>query len=309
MKKKLLLLATVPAALLVIVLLIAVHTARSGSPDSGAAARSLAEPQDGGAVQPSAERAADGIVDRTGKAAAGTSPIAPMSRAVVSTGEVALHPESMSRARAEVLRLVASWGGTVAEEQTSSDRGGVIVESTMTVRVPAPRFDEAMDAFARLGKVEHQSRSSEDVTTAVIDNDARVRAAERSIRQIEGLLSRAEKLGDIIAIESDLARRQADLDSLKSQQAYLSDQTSLSTVNVHLNRVGGARTEPKEAQGFLAGLDDGWSAMKDATVVLLTVVGALLPFTLLLLVLGVPLWLAVRRRGGVSGASAPARSA
>jgi hypothetical protein len=310
MKKKLLLLVTVPAAFLVIVVLIAVFTARSGSPGSGTATRSLAEPQDGGAVQPSAERATDGVVGRTGKGAVTTSPIAPMTRAVVSTGEVSLHPESMGRARAEVLRLVASWGGTVAEEQTSSDRGGVIVESTMTVRVPTPKFDEAMDAFARLGKVEHQSRSSEDVTTAVIDNDARVRAAERSIRQIENLLSRAEKLGDIIAIESDLARRQADLDSLKSQQAYLSDQTSLSTVNVHLSRVGAARPEPREAQGFLAGLDNGWSAMKGATVVLLTVVGALLPFALLLLlVLGVPLWLVVRRRGGVSGASAPARSA
>jgi hypothetical protein len=309
MKKKLLLLAAVPAAFLVMVLLIALFTARSGSRDPGAATRSLAEAQDRGAVQPSAERAVDGVVGRTGKAAGATSPIAPMTRAVVSTGELALHPESMGRARAEVLRLVTSWGGTVAEEQTSSDRGGVIVESTMTVRVPTPRFDEAMDAFAGLGKVEHQSRSSEDVTTAVIDNDARVRAAERSIRQIEGLLSRAEKLGDIITIESDLARRQADLDSLRSQQAYLSDQTSLSTVDVHLSRVGAARPEPEEAHGFFAGLEDGWSAMKDATVVMLTVVGALLPFALLLLVLGVPLWLVVRRRGGVSAASAPARSA
>ena len=84
--------------------------------------------------------------------------------------------------------------------------------------------------------MEQQSRKSEDVTTKVIDNDARVRAAERSIRQIEACWAAREKLGDIIAIESDLARRQADLDSLKSQQAYLADQTSLSTINVYLSR-------------------------------------------------------------------------
>ena len=92
-----------------------------------------------------------------------------------------------------------------------------------------------MDALARIGKVEHQSRKSEDVTTQVLDNDARVRAAERAIRQIEVLLGRADALRDIIAIESDLARRQADLDSLKSQQAWLEDQTSLSTINVQLS--------------------------------------------------------------------------
>ena len=101
--------------------------------------------------------------------------------------------------------------------------------------MPTSRFDDAMDAFDGLGEVEQRSRKSEDVTTQVIDNDARVRAAERSIRQIEMLLAGAE-LGDIISIENDLARRQADLDSLKSQQAYLADQTSLSTVNVYLSR-------------------------------------------------------------------------
>ena len=42
------------------------------------------------------------------------------------------------------------------------------------------RFAEAMDALAELGKVEQQSRKSEDVTTQVIDNDARVRAQRSS---------------------------------------------------------------------------------------------------------------------------------
>ncbi len=146
----------------------------------------------------------------------------------------------------------------------------------------------------------------------MIDNEARVRAAERSIRQIENLLGRAEQLSDIIAIESDLARRQADLDSLKSQQAYLADQTSLSTISVYLSRPGAPRPETDEARGFLAGLDGGWTALKGATVILLTVLGAVLPFALALLVLGVPLRLVVRRRllaGPISAGSAPARSA
>ena len=169
-----------------------------------------------------------------------------------------------------------------------------------------------MAAFAGLGKVQQQDRKSEDVTTKVIDNDARVRAAERSIRQIENLLGRAEKLSDVIAIESDLARRQADLDSLKSQQAYLADQTSQSTINVYLSQSGDVRPVAEEARGFLAGLDDGWNAMKGATVVLLTVVGAVLPFLVVVLLLGVPLWVVVRRRlgaGSVSAGSASARSA
>ena len=236
---------------------------------------------------------------------------APMTRAVISTGQVTIHTKSISRARAEVIRLVSSWDGVVADEQTSSNARGRAVESTLTLRVPTARFAAAMAAFADLGDVEQQSRKSEDVTTKVIDNDARVRAAERSIRQIEALLGRAEKLSDIIAIESDLARRQADLDSLKSQQAYLADQTSQSTINVYLSLPSKVPPAKAETHGFLAGLSSGWTALGSATVATLTVVGALLPFAVLLTVLGVPIWLVVRRRlaGGVSGGSAPARSA
>ena len=228
-----------------------------------------------------------------------------LNRAVISTGQISVSSGSISKARAEVLRLVTSYDGSVADEQTDSDQGGRISSSTLTLRVPTSDFAEAMNALARIGKVEHQSRKSEDVTTQVIDNDARVRAAERAIRQIEVLLGRADALRDIIAIESDLARRQADLDSLKSQQAWLEDQTSLSTINVQLSRPGEAPED--EARGFLAGLGDGWDAMTNGTVVLLTVLGAVLPFAVLLALFGVPLWLILRRR--VSAASAPARSA
>jgi hypothetical protein len=259
----------------------------------------------------SASRSSDasgGSTSASGDASTGvTQSVAstPLTREVISTGQISVTTESISKARAEVIRLVTSYDGSVADEQTASDQGGRISDSSLTLRVPTSDFAEAIDALARIGKVEHQSRKSEDVTTQVLDNDARVRAAERAIRQIEVLLGRADALRDVIAIESDLARRQADLDSLKSQQAWLEDQTSLSTIHVQLSRPGEAAVD--EARGFLAGLGDGWDAMTNATVVLLTMLGAILPFALLLALFGVPMWMVLRRR--VSAASAPARSA
>jgi len=223
------------------------------------------------------------------------SATAPMTRKVISTGQVTLHAKDMAKARSEVIRLATSWGGSVADEQSSSDNHGRLSKSTLTLRVPSDHFDEAMSAFGALGKVEQRSQKSEDVTTKVIDTEARVRAGERSIQQIEALLSRAQKLGDIIAIESDLARRQADLDSLKSQQAWLEDQTSLSTVTVYLSRPV-AHGTTHEAKGFLAGLENGWHAFGVASVAALTALGAVLPFAVLLALVGVPAWWVVRRR-------------
>ncbi len=227
---------------------------------------------------------------------------------MVATGEVRVETRRVERARDEALSLTRTWGGLVADEQTGSDDEGRPRSSTLVLRVPTPRFATALEELADLGRVTEQTRSAEDVTTQVVDNQARVRAAERSIRSIESLLSRAERLGEVIRIESDLARRQADLDSLKQQQAYLADQTSLSTITLHLARPAATTPPPAQTRGFLAGLEGGWEAMAASGVVLATAAGAVLPFAALLALVGVPLARVLRRRrtAAVTDPAAPA---
>lgn len=324
MKNKLWVTVAVPLLLLVTLLIVASTmrgTSFSGSGDHGDARTHTVDPSGAGSLPALARPGAAGTgvssaADRLGRldpgkhveagnlGASQAGDPALVARAIVSSGEITVRPRSIDQARAEVLRMVSAWGGTVADEQTVSDKRGRASDSTLTLRVPTTRFAGAMSALADLGRTEQQSRSSEDVTTTVIDNAVRVRSAERSIRQIELLLGRAQRLGDIIAIESELARRQADLDSLTSQQAYLRDQTSLSTIVVHLGRVRALVRPEEHAGGFLTGLSDGWQAMQAVTGTLMTLVGAVLPFALALALFGLPLWLVVRRRGAGARRSA-----
>lgn len=287
-----------PTLLLTLVLPLAACAGSTTTSDSGGSGSSASgsEPApagdgDGDGGGDAALATEDGAADE-GRTAGRAEP---MQRAVVSTGRLDLRTDDVARARARALSLVQGWGGLVADEEASSDEGEVAY-TTMTLRVPSERFAAAMTDLAGLGEVQDQSRSAEDVTTEVVDVAARVRAQERSVRRIEQLLAEAEDLGDVIAIESDLARRQADLDSLKSQQAYLDDQTSLSTISLTLDREPTGVPADDDASGFLAGLDSGWSALLAATTVLATAAGAVLPFAALLLLLGVPLLVVVRRR-------------
>ena len=121
-------------------------------------------------------------------------------------------------------------------------------------------------------------------------------------------------MSSVIRLESEIARREADLASLRAQQDYLEDQTSLSTIDLTLRA---EEPEPKPAPekdeledaGFLAGLSGGWNALLDVLVVAATVVGALLPFALVAALVGLPLalWLrATRRQRRTTGASQPA---
>ena len=96
------------------------------------------------------------------------------------------------------------------------------------------------------------------------------------------LFARAQDIRDIVAIEAQLSRRQAELDSLKGQLAYLEDQTTLSTITVYLEQ---APDEPEPAEkpekaddnAFVAGLKGGWGACPRSPPGWRPLAGALLP--------------------------------
>jgi len=216
------------------------------------------------------------------------------TRAVISTGTVTLRSSDVGQARFDVQKVVDAHRGEISDEQTATDTDGQIDRSRLVIRVPSQFFDEVMNDLGEVAELRSAKRTSEDVTTQVIDIGVRVRAQEESLERIELLLARAQNLRQIIAIESQLSRRQADLDSLKAQQAFLADQTSLSTITVFLEKTEKATPAEKDEAGFLAGFERGWDALGRSATVLATGLGAVLPFTVLLLLLGVPTWLLVR---------------
>jgi len=229
-----------------------------------------------------------------GKGANGVNRTTIQTRAVIRTGLISLTSPELDRARQEASVLIDRFGGFIAEEETSHNNKGTVTSSRLVIRVRASDFDEAMEAFSDLGKVKVAEQSSEDVTTEVIDVEARVRAQELSLNRLEGFLQQSADLRDVIALESEIAQRQQEVDSLKARLAYLEDQTSLSTITLHMSTPDSVTPSEPEEAGFLAGLMGGWKALKVVLVAASTMLGAVIPFGVALTLVGVPLWLLAR---------------
>jgi nitric oxide reductase large subunit len=275
-----------------------------GSSESGGAASEAAPAEDRGAArEPGPGGATGGAAQDTDAAGSSSTssttgrnrpPVA--ERHVISQGTVSLTSDDVREARRDVQRVVDAQGGDITEEQTDTDEDGAAVYARLVLRVPAARFGDAMTALEAVGDLRGSDRTSEDVSTQVIDTDVRVRAQEASLERVEQLLARAQGLKDIIWIESQLTTRQAELDSLKQQQAWLADQTRDSTIVVDISRTPEEeQAEEEEASGFLAGFSGGMAALGAVAVGLATIAGALLPFVVVLLLVGLPAWLIVRR--------------
>jgi len=219
-------------------------------------------------------------------------------RALIRTATIALESDDIDRLLIGLDGVVSAQRGIVESEDTQTDDAGDIKSASIELRVPVDNFDAAVDAVAGLGVLVREQTSTEDVTTKVADVDARVESARRSIDQLRLLFSRANRLGDIIRLESELSQRQADLESLEAQQRSLARQTTLSTIHVSVTRpdeVPAPAVDDGDQAGFVDGIKSGWSGLVAFVQGTTHVVGLVLPLGTLALAVAVPIWLLVRR--------------
>jgi hypothetical protein len=199
--------------------------------------------------------------------------------------------------RAETIALGA--GGEVDADDRTSGRHAT---ATLQLRVPPAGLTPVLGQLGRLGHEVSRQLSTTDVSEKVADVASRVGSARESIARLRTLYASAKKVADVIAIESELSTREADLESLEAQQRSLARQTAMATITLTLRTAVPAAAAPRHHTrgGFVGGLEHGWHGFVTAAGWVATAFGTLLPFLLVLAVLAVPGWLAWRRRRTVS---------
>lgn len=214
---------------------------------------------------------------------------------IIKNAFITVETKDVDRARNEAVALAKAAGGDVASEERSGGEGGR--SATLRLRVPPEDFDQLVTDIGKLGKVLTTKTETEDVTGQVADIEGRIEAAQDSARQIRKLVSRATAITDIVALEREYQARDAEIQSMSAQLASLKDRAGRSTVTVTLAEPASdvVDDDDREFTGFTGGLKSGWNAFVTAVTVLLTVLGAILPFAAVALV-GLAIWLPIRRR-------------
>lgn len=220
-------------------------------------------------------------------------------RKLISNGNVALQSDDVAQTQFDVVGVSDKYAGEVESKESQTDKQGEVIRARLVLRIPTAQFIAAMDDLSTTAQLLNNNSSTADVTTEVLDKDIRIKIQRDSIDRIALLLDRAQNIRDIVSIEAQLSRRQADLATLEQKQRYLADQTAMSTVTVSIQQTPEAKKEPKEERdtaGFLVGLADGWDALKGLATDASTAVGAVLPFAVVAGVIGLPIWTVLRRR-------------
>lgn len=214
-------------------------------------------------------------------------------RSVITTGFLYVTVDAPLESAAEAVSITEAAGGRVDGRQEFAPQGGDAGGAELTLRIPAERLTATLDRLKELGEVEELRLSASDVTREVQDIDARVTALRSSITRLLALQDAAATVEDLIALETAISDRQAELESLEAQQRFLADQVGLSTITLVLgSRDVAPVTEPDT---FVTGLITGWEALVAFGSGLLVLLGVLLPWLVLLGLLGLVVLLIVRR--------------
>jgi hypothetical protein len=194
-------------------------------------AASAARDELGGAVEDAAEERA------AGDATTGAGPqgpegnAAPIEQRIIKTGEVTVQVADVAATVGRVRAFVLELGGYVGGSQAGAGDEG----ATLTLRIPAARFDDALERLRRLdGEVVAEATRESDVTRQVIDLDARIANLESSEASYRVLLERAERIDDVLAVQARLDGVRGEIEQLEAQLQEIEGDADLSTLTVSL---------------------------------------------------------------------------
>jgi hypothetical protein len=276
--------------------------AAGGAGDTTTAGGSGSQPyapaaKPGGAGSSTGAPSQPGSIDTTNPPLA-TQTLPAISAQVIRQAQLSISVSSgaFDQRLADVRSLVELEQGFISgtDAQANPTTNDQIRTGVITFMVPATRFDDTIDQLSKLGKVQNEHISGQDVSGQYVDLNARLVNAESQRNAMLALLAQAHNINDIITVQNQIGQITGEIEQLKGQIKYLDTNTAYSTVTVSMTEAGApVQAASSDSWGFATALTDAAHNFVTTIDYVVTGLGAIGPL-LVLLGLGYVLW---RRRG------------
>ncbi|MFB5189684.1 DUF4349 domain-containing protein [Alicyclobacillus fastidiosus] len=210
-------------------------------------------------------------------------------RLVVETASLALaatHPEEVA---ARVSAMATHAGGFVQQLVTSGANG----TTSMTVRIPEPKFNSFLGRTESLGSVSSFTQTGQDVTEEHGDLTSQLTQLEGESAAYTRLYDKAQTMKDMLQIEQSLSEVNNQIAQLDAQLHDLNRSVQLSTIHLTIAK----RTPAASSQSYTSrlALSNSLHFMKTSAHALLIFFAWVLPWAVTLGVIGGGVWWVVRR--------------
>ncbi len=219
-----------------------------------------------------------------------------IERKIIRNADLELEATAPDEAQNKIAAIAESKGGFVIEStQSSSDSSKTAMRDTvtMTIRVPAEKFNEALDEIRKTAsRVSVETVKGQDVTEEFIDIEARLKTQKALEAQFLEIMKQSKSVEDALNVQRELADVRTEIEQVEGRKHFLENQASLSTIKIKLQT---PTVFAANSTGFFARLGESISSGLDGAMsfilVMVTALLALLPF---LLFIALPIYLLIR---------------
>ncbi len=159
---------------------------------------------------------------------------APTEKKIIRTADMTIatqrYDESLAALRGSCEEL-EGWVES-SSERVSSSTG--LRTANLTLRIPQTALDGYLAGADGLGRITARSEYTEDVTASYQDTQARLDTQLALMERLQALITESGDLSDLLALESQIADTQYQIDALQSSLNRTDRQVTYSTVNVTL---------------------------------------------------------------------------
>ncbi len=210
---------------------------------------------------------------------------------VIRTGQAFIEVDKVDPAILKIRQLAVQVGGYITNSSISGGRDQ-IRQATFELKIPAPKYDQAVGSLSSIGKVETVNTTAQDVGEEFVDVTARVNNSRRLEERLISLLAnRTGKLDEVLRVERELARVREEIERYEGRLRYLSARVALSTLTITVHEPAPILGNSPGENPIAAALRRAWKNFIAVVAGSIAALGVMIPLALL----GLAGWAAYRR--------------
>ncbi len=215
---------------------------------------------------------------------------APAQRQVIRHAELEVRVASVEKSEKDVNSILKSVGGYTANA-SSSDLASAHPVLQMSLKVPVASFDDCIAKFEALGTRLSKKVDSTDVTTQIVDLDARLRVLQAQEETYRKMLISKNRVDDVFTIQNHLQEIRTQIETLAAERKSQAGLAALSDVQLTLQQTAtfsAASTDP-------SWLSQAWGEASTGASLALRVAAVLVIWTVCFSPFWIPLVLVLRK--------------
>lgn len=183
---------------------------------------------------------------------------------IIKDGSITVKTFDINTSKKGIDHLLKNLGAYYETEDLQNN--DLVISYDLKIRVPPVNFEKLISILEN-GNDEIQSKNIQvrDVTEEYVDIETRLSNKRDYLKRYKELLSKAQTVKDILAVEENIRNLQEEIESKEGRLKYLSDQVALSTLNIHLFKE--KESTGKYQDSFLArtktSFKHGWASIID----------------------------------------------